>query len=366
MLVIRRTFAAAWFIALSMAPAARADTSNVALSEVLFRDGRDLLARRQYAEACPKLAESYRLDPATGTLLALALCHERQGKFASAWAEYNDVASRSRAEARRDRQVAARTRALELEPMLSAVTIALAEGAGVPGLEIRRNGVVVETAWLGTAVPLDGGVMVIDATAPGKKPWQTQITLAASDDRITVTVPRLDNAESSPPRPVPSASLAPGPRSAPAERPGPASLTPSSPVAPAPPAASPASASAAASPRHGHLSPLQVGSIVSGVASVAALGAWATFGLLAKMHNDDSKGQCMGDLCTVAGQHERLVAVRDGNIATAALVGGSVLAFASVLMLGGSLTMSGPSESAFQAVPMAGPHEIGGLIQSCF
>src|SRR6266699_3327978 len=83
-------------------PAKRAIAGSPA-AEALFREGRQLLKEAQVDEACLKLAESYSQEPASGTLLNLARCHEIQGKIATAWAEYAAAARLSRTQGREDR-----------------------------------------------------------------------------------------------------------------------------------------------------------------------------------------------------------------------------------------------------------------------
>src|SRR5262245_52463521 len=45
------------------------DAEVSAAAEALFEVGRDLMKDKKYSEACPKLKESLRLDPAVGTML---------------------------------------------------------------------------------------------------------------------------------------------------------------------------------------------------------------------------------------------------------------------------------------------------------
>jgi hypothetical protein len=56
-----------------------------AQAEVLFRQGRDLMAAGKIVEACGAFAESQKLEPAVTTLLNLASCREKNNNLASAW-----------------------------------------------------------------------------------------------------------------------------------------------------------------------------------------------------------------------------------------------------------------------------------------
>lgn len=187
-----------------------ASTAASGKADQLFRQGKEKLAQQDYAAACPLLAQSYELDPASGSLLALALCHEREGKLASAHREYGEVATRSKQEQRADREAAARAQAAALEPKLSTLTIAIE--APLAGLEVRLDGALIEPAHLDKPLALDGGDHVVIASAPQKQPWSTQLTLAKSADNKTVNVAVLQDL----PPPVAAAPVAAAPVAAPA------------------------------------------------------------------------------------------------------------------------------------------------------
>jgi hypothetical protein len=176
---------------LGRAPAV-AQSSAAAEAEILFREGKRLLEEKNYQQACAKLAESYRLDPATGALLALAVCHEAEGRTASAWAELGEVVARSKREGRSDRESAAREKAAALEAKLSTLTIVVPpEDEQIASLQITRDGDEVRAAAWGAAIPLDPGEHVVEASAPGRKPWRGGVSLGAQSDRQTVKVPVL-------------------------------------------------------------------------------------------------------------------------------------------------------------------------------
>lgn len=181
---------AAW-AALPLALVARHTGAQEATAQALFEAGRELMDQGRHAEACPKLAESQRLDPAGGTLLNLALCHEMQGLTATAWGEFKTALGVARRERRDDRIAFATEHIALLEPKLSRVVIVVPESARVPGLSIEKNGVAVKQPTWGVAVPTDPGTVRVLARAPGRVEWQTSLELRGDAHRLEVTLPEL-------------------------------------------------------------------------------------------------------------------------------------------------------------------------------
>lgn len=183
---------------MSLAAHARAQ-QDAAAAEALFREGMVLLDSGRYGEACQKLGDSQKLDPASGTLLALALCHEKQGHTASAWASYVDAASLARRDGRRDREESAQRRAAELEKQLSRLTIDLSVGArAIAGIEVRRDGQPVPASALGSPLPIDPGEHVVEATAPRRRPARLTVRIGPSE-ATAVTIPVLEEETVQPP-----------------------------------------------------------------------------------------------------------------------------------------------------------------------
>jgi hypothetical protein len=162
---------------------------NKVQAEALFEEGRKLMDEQHYDEACKKLEGSQKLDPGAGTLLNLAACYEKNGQIASAWVTYKDAAAAA-AGRHPDWVDQANAKATELATKLSHLTITAAQN--LSNLEITRDGAVVPAPSIGAAIPIDPGPHTIEAHAPGYKPFTTKITIGASQDSQTVTVPSLE------------------------------------------------------------------------------------------------------------------------------------------------------------------------------
>jgi hypothetical protein len=180
-----------------------------ARAQALFDEARNLMKDGRYSEACPKLAESQRLDPGGGTLLNLGICHARVGLNATALGELRSALARAQADGRTDRMKTAQRHIDDLTPLLSWLRVRAASDTP-PGLRIEIDGVELAHANLGAEFPIDPGVHVVQASAPGKKPWSKSVQIAPASDHQSVEIPPLEP-ESSPPVSAPSTA----PRTAP-------------------------------------------------------------------------------------------------------------------------------------------------------
>ena len=201
---MKRTLAALVLASATViAPRAFAQPHDTAAAEAAFAEARTLMRQGNYAAACPKLEASLKAFPGIGTRGKLAECYEKLGRYASAWAAYREVAQLAMRSGDATREQVASARAKALEPKLSYVTIALPPGNDSPGLVIKRGGVELERAKLGSAEPVDSGAIAVEVSAPGRKTFSTQLT-AVQGQSVKFDIPALvPSAESSPPPPPP-------------------------------------------------------------------------------------------------------------------------------------------------------------------
>jgi serine/threonine-protein kinase len=215
-------------VLLAETAAAQPTPADRALATDLFQRGRKALLAQAYAEACPLLEESQRLDPAGGTLLNLALCHEQIGRTATAWSEFHDALSQSRRERREDRVQYAKQHLAALDARLSRLVIELSAGAAaLPGLRVERDGSELGASAFGVAMPVDPGEHVLRVSAPGYQAQEQRVALGDLGDNqrvvidplvpivVTAVAPEPPKAE---PLPLASAPAAPTPTPRPIRR----------------------------------------------------------------------------------------------------------------------------------------------------
>jgi serine/threonine-protein kinase len=310
----------------SRSPPALAADAN-ASSTALFQEGRALLEAGNYSRACPILERSLRQSPGTGTLLALAICHEGLGATATAWAEFRDVAEASKGEGRPDREQFARDRVRTLEPRLARITISVPSGdASAPNLLVMRDGHIVDPSAWGVDMPVDRGDHEVRATADGRVPWLATVHVE-DGQRRAVTV------EMAPQAPAAAARVEPNDD------------------------ASPPVAEATARRR-------TAGWIVGGAGTVA-LGVGTFFGIRAITLSSDAKSRCSPSSCTDASA----VAENDDAKIAAWVADVAVGAGAIAAVAGAYLILTSPAAqpaSAARVVPLLGPKAAGVSLSGCW
>ena len=291
--------------------------------EVVYRSAVDDLKAGRYAEACPKFAESQRIDPKLGTLMNLALCHEKQGKTASAWAEYIQAAQLAARAGQADREQVARQSAAALDAVLPHIIL---KPDTIDPITVKLDGQVLGAAALGTSIPIDPGPHEIIASAAGHIPFTQTVTIPAGHGEQTVAIPKLALGADAPP-----AAVAPVP-----------------PVTPAtPPSSGP---------------PILGYSLIGGGVVLGITGA--IFGALALSDKSSANGQCNAqNQCTQSGLND-ISAMKTAEATSTLTIGAGILAAGAglffVLRHGHGESSAPAAQASVRVDPLTGPHT-GGL-----
>ncbi|MDI1451747.1 hypothetical protein [Polyangium sp. 6x1] len=298
-----------------------AQQGDVAAAEHLFKEALALMEKGDFEHACPRLAESHKLDSGVGTLLYLADCQEKLGKLATAWATFLQAADAARRAGQPEREKIGRTRAEALESKLSRLVIEVADSIPREGLVVRRDGLGVAPVLWNSGVPIDPGTYKIEASAPGKVPFSTSVVIERGSTTTTVTLPPLEDVKIEPPPPRPEPVKAP--------------LPPSPPPPPPPPRLKPQG-----------IGPLGIAGIAVGGAGWLTMGASLGVGFMARARFNEAAPLCDATYCDREGVALRKDAMDLAGVGTAIFVPGAILTAAGAALLVVSLATRGPSDAA--------------------
>jgi hypothetical protein len=297
-------FALASVLSTPVAAAADATPQDRAAARALFDDGRKLAREGKYGEACPKLEESERLDAGMGTLFNLADCYEHLGRTASAWSDFLEVADSAKRSGEVDRERVARARAEALAARLARVTFVRQDSS--IRAQVKLDGSLLGEGAVGAGLPVDPGTHTIEASAPGKKPWTSEIEIREGQTAM-VTVPPLQD-EVVAPAPPPAASI-PSLLMAPKTQPEPQE---------------PRQETARSWQR-----PLGIGLSATGV---VGLGIGTFFALQAQSKWSDAKPLCPGGICSPTAYSGWSDARNSATASTVAFVAGGIVLGAGVVL----------------------------------
>lgn len=286
-----------------------------ATAERLLQEGKSQVAAGDLEAGCASFSKALEAQKHPRIRINLADCREKQGRLATAWAEYIEVKRMSRELSEKEPSEQKRLAYVEekikaLEPRLSFLLVTVE--VKVPGLELSRDGAVLPD---GAKIPIDPGQYTLQARAPGFVSWSQSVKVQGEGTTQSVSIPAL--------KPLPGAE--------------PATPTSASAVPTAPP---PASRSASPPPLPSNPGRSRVGWVLGGVGVVAS-GVGLFFGNKAFSSYDEAETQCpTRRACSPTAMGLRNKADTQATVANIA-VGGGLLALGA----GAYLLLSKPSST---------------------
>jgi hypothetical protein len=177
-------FATLAAVTLLMDASASAQQQDPAAATQMFMEGREAAKAGKYRLACERFADSQRLDPKVGTLLNLADCQAHQALLGRALRTYEEAVHLA-TETHDDRLNYALERRAKLAPMVPSVTLRVQ--SGLPeGTEVKLDGVLQDSAAIGTAIPVDPGRHLISVQIPNQPPRNSEVILGAGENKEVV------------------------------------------------------------------------------------------------------------------------------------------------------------------------------------
>jgi len=174
---------------------------NKKIADALFVEGRALLDKQQFKEACEKFhAAQEREKQNVAILLNLGLCYEKQNRNATALKWYRQTqttASENKDPSIKEYEDAAKERTADLAGKVSKVTFNFGAGFQVEGSEILMDNAPIDKQQL--IVEVDQGTHVIEARAPGKTPSRKELVVEDNTKSLTYTFDALVDAPTGPP-----------------------------------------------------------------------------------------------------------------------------------------------------------------------
>jgi hypothetical protein len=175
-------------------------------AESLAKEAYALAEAGKWADACPKYAESLKLEQSYGVQYSLAECYEKTGKLGSALFHYRRVEEAPKAANKQALSLKAHDRIAAIEPQVSKVKVVLPAGITPKDVVVKIDGNKIAPENF-SEMPIDTGEHNVEVSQAGKKPWTD--TIHVQIGTYPIEVPELTSAKEEAAKPITTTTTVP-------------------------------------------------------------------------------------------------------------------------------------------------------------